>query len=210
MIYFIQRGDAGPIKIGYAKDLGTRLQNLQTWHDEPLRVVGVIEGDRTTERQMHERFASLRIRGEWFECREELSAFVATLITPDVPEAKRAASVTRREIRTADRARFLPLQVQALAKRTSLLSPMGRSTLAQELNVHPDTVLNWMHGKTVMSGADICAVAEYFGTRGDFGFIADIHAPALARRIEGAAQLEQQAQRIRANVALLSESEEAA
>jgi hypothetical protein len=68
MIYFIQAGDGGPVKIGHTKhDAHKRLKELQTGCPEKLTVVGVIEGDRSQERQLHEILDAYRIHGEWFE-----------------------------------------------------------------------------------------------------------------------------------------------
>jgi hypothetical protein len=45
MIYFVQSGDDGPIKIGVSTNIGKRLTALQTAHGERLRIVGVMKGD---------------------------------------------------------------------------------------------------------------------------------------------------------------------
>ena len=72
-VYFIQSARGVPIKIGMARDIGKRLEALQTAHPHRLLVLGVIpRGGRLVERQLHERFAAQRLLGEWFECSKEL------------------------------------------------------------------------------------------------------------------------------------------
>lgn len=73
-VYFIQRGSSGPIKIG--KSTGNpkeRLRELQISSPERLYLIGFIHG---VERDVHERFATLRISGEWFSPNEDLIRFV--------------------------------------------------------------------------------------------------------------------------------------
>jgi len=65
-IYFIQSGEHGPIKIGYSNKPARRVPELQTGNPKELLLRGVIPGDLTVERKLHERFEPARIRGEWF------------------------------------------------------------------------------------------------------------------------------------------------
>ena len=66
MVYFIQAGLSGPIKIGVANNPKARLHTFQVGHYEELRLLAAIEGAEPEEAALHRRFASLRIRGEWF------------------------------------------------------------------------------------------------------------------------------------------------
>jgi len=63
--YFIQRGEAGPIKIGYTRrHPEVRKYDLQTASPEPLRLLGSIEGN--WERALHSTFRKSNVGGEWF------------------------------------------------------------------------------------------------------------------------------------------------
>jgi T5orf172 domain len=73
-VYFIQAGRDGPIKIGYAHDPLTRLEGLQTAHHEELRLLMTVADNGTIEMQLHERFADLKIRGEWFRAEGDLAS----------------------------------------------------------------------------------------------------------------------------------------
>jgi hypothetical protein len=68
MIYFIQMGANGPIKIGYTgcQDAEARLGSLQPACPWPLQLLATGPGELEDERQLHERFSRLRIQGEWF------------------------------------------------------------------------------------------------------------------------------------------------
>jgi len=77
VVYFIQAGgDAGPIKIGVAVDPWRRLCHLQTASHDVLAMLGMTAGDVAHERELHERFAIARLRGEWFTATPELLAYI--------------------------------------------------------------------------------------------------------------------------------------
>ena len=80
MIYFIQSGNDGPIKIGVTNgDVEKRLRNLQLANPEPLRLLATMDGDSDTECELHKRFDLYRIRGEWFAPSAEVIGFINTL-----------------------------------------------------------------------------------------------------------------------------------
>jgi len=67
MIYFIQAGPIGPVKVGYTKcEPKERLRSLQTGSAFKLRLVGYCEGTKNGEAVLHRMFRSLRMEGEWF------------------------------------------------------------------------------------------------------------------------------------------------
>lgn len=70
MIYFVQ-AESGPIKIGYVaanRSLRGRLDQLQVGNHETLHLLAVLpNGGPGLERQLHRAFASVRVRGEWFD-----------------------------------------------------------------------------------------------------------------------------------------------
>lgn len=81
MIYFLQSVDGGPIKIGTTVTFSARLVAHQAQKATKFNVLGVMDGGRAFEKELHERFAHLRIkqnrRLEWFHPAEELLAFIA-------------------------------------------------------------------------------------------------------------------------------------
>lgn len=74
-IYFVQRGEAGPVKIGVSANPDSRIAALQKSYEEKLRVLAIILGDLAAERALHERFAEHRIKGEWFKPVPEILDF---------------------------------------------------------------------------------------------------------------------------------------
>lgn len=72
-VYFIQKG-YGSVKIGVAEDPERRLRELQTGNHGRLHLIAKLPCPSRAaafalERQMHERFASDRLQGEWFHKR---------------------------------------------------------------------------------------------------------------------------------------------
>lgn len=80
-IYFIQVGEMGPIKIGFAhkKTVWTRMTELQTGNPEKLNMLFFMPGTMEQEKQLHQQFKHLRIRGEWFRPAPELLLLVRDL-----------------------------------------------------------------------------------------------------------------------------------
>ena len=67
MIYFIQQGEDGPVKIGYATVIEKRFRALQSASPYPLKVIGSMQGSVIDEKRMHLQFSKHRLQGEWFE-----------------------------------------------------------------------------------------------------------------------------------------------
>lgn len=56
-----------------------RVRQLQAGNPERLVVLRIISGDRTAERDLHDRFRSTMIREEWFDPSEELLRYIADI-----------------------------------------------------------------------------------------------------------------------------------
>lgn len=65
-VYFIQAGEDGPVKIGWAKDTLARKALHQTSNPVELRVLREVECLPVDEKAFHRYFNDQRIRGEWF------------------------------------------------------------------------------------------------------------------------------------------------
>jgi hypothetical protein len=79
-VYFARSGDR--IKIGWSRQVATRLAQLQTGNAAPIELLGVVPGGRSAERELHSRFAADRVSGEWFEASPELLAHITAACTP--------------------------------------------------------------------------------------------------------------------------------
>lgn len=86
-VYFIRRGDSGPVKIGFSANVRKRIRSLQTGSAEPLKLLAVAEGGEQTERFLHEQFARHRLEGEWFSPDASLLALIADLVNKAPPPA---------------------------------------------------------------------------------------------------------------------------
>ena len=77
MVYFIQCGKSGPVKIGATKcSFKVRLAGLQVGCPFKLNLIGVIEKGYT-EKELHKRFSKYkRRRGEWFSPSPEIIGFI--------------------------------------------------------------------------------------------------------------------------------------
>jgi len=88
-VYFIHHN--GHIKIGVSVDPWGRLSSLQTAHHERLEMLAIMPGEAADEREIHQRFARLRVTGEWFRDSQELREFVQLVRenNPDLQEPSR-------------------------------------------------------------------------------------------------------------------------
>jgi transcriptional regulator of acetoin/glycerol metabolism len=84
MIYFIQAGNDGPIKIGWTTNgIKERLANLQTSSPYPLKLLGVMEGELKDELQLHRMFSEYLVTGEWYSSNKDLLNFIASATNPE-------------------------------------------------------------------------------------------------------------------------------
>jgi hypothetical protein len=79
VVYFVQTAGGGLIKIGFTTNLEARVRDLQTSSPVALCVLATLSGGESLEAELHERFASYRKHGEWFEPAPELLSFVSSL-----------------------------------------------------------------------------------------------------------------------------------
>ena len=77
-VYFMHAPDVGLVKIGATSSLESRLRALQNGSPVPLVLIGLIDGDKSVERELHNHWAHLRAHGEWFQASEELVAYIRT------------------------------------------------------------------------------------------------------------------------------------
>jgi hypothetical protein len=76
VVYFMQQGTTGPIKIGHTANLAQRFTALRVGSPH-LRILAVLVGGN--EDQLHEHFDAFNIEGEWFHPVKELLAFIELL-----------------------------------------------------------------------------------------------------------------------------------
>ena len=124
-VYFIQAGDGGPIKIGFAKDVKRRLTKMQADNHERLRLRVVLEGDREEETRLHRQFYRCRLFGEWFHPSTNLLQY----IKGKMPETI---------LTVVTKTNSLPNNV------SELIDALGGTTaVAKIFGVLPSAVSNW-------------------------------------------------------------------
>lgn len=76
-VYFIQATTSRSIKIGYAStDPLQRLNALRTGSSESLELLGCERAVRRKETELHKRWATSRLNGEWFTESPDLLAYI--------------------------------------------------------------------------------------------------------------------------------------
>ncbi len=110
MVYFIREGDAGNIKIGFTlDDINKRVADLQTGCSQELIVLHLIDGESSKEREIHEQFSHLRIRGEWFRPDPELIEYIE--------ELKRSGTVNEKMLNMSNQVQRLLAENERLKKK---------------------------------------------------------------------------------------------
>lgn len=77
-VYFV--GTDEIVKIGRTCTPSTRFLDLKAGSPVELRLFGLMLSlDKPDEAELHRRFASTRVRGEWFRWTDELREFIASV-----------------------------------------------------------------------------------------------------------------------------------
>ena|SRR3990172_1019651 len=76
MIYFIQEGKDGRIKLGCSSHPNRRLKSLQPANSKELILLGFLPGDEIREKELQKQFKQYHVRGEFFEPNEKLLEFI--------------------------------------------------------------------------------------------------------------------------------------
>ena len=100
MIYFVQFGSDGPIKIGMTTGntlatVYTHIKSLQTASPYGLHLIAVMPGKAGTEQKIHKKFSSTRLQGEWFLSDETLLTFIRSeaIIADAISATERRCSI---------------------------------------------------------------------------------------------------------------------
>lgn len=73
-VYFLSSGEL--IKIGRTKDIHRRISCIKTMSPLPITLLGFIQGDKSKEKAIHNKFSNIRSHGEWFFKSTDLEAFI--------------------------------------------------------------------------------------------------------------------------------------
>lgn len=73
----IRQNNQGPIKIGYSKEPGSRIEQMQTGHPDELYLLCQIPGEKEDEKNIHKCFEYCHLRGEWYSPDPDLLWFIA-------------------------------------------------------------------------------------------------------------------------------------
>ncbi len=82
IVYFMQEGHDGPVKIGRASHPDALRAKLQPGHLKPLRVIATFPGDAARERIIHRDLKPFRLEGKWYSPARKLFQYIETLRNP--------------------------------------------------------------------------------------------------------------------------------
>jgi len=77
VVYFIQAGNNGPVKIGSIGGfnltaVGSRLNGLQTVSTEKLKIIACFNGGKEEEEYFHHKLRKFRVHHEWFNLNDKM------------------------------------------------------------------------------------------------------------------------------------------
>lgn len=78
-IYFVTAEGTNFLKIGYATDVASRIDQIRAGCPYPMRVIASIPGTKQDEHQLHLRFRQFHNHNEWFRLEGDLLAYVDSL-----------------------------------------------------------------------------------------------------------------------------------
>jgi hypothetical protein len=79
LVYFIQAGNSGPIKIGRTKNAQQRKHHLQLATHHDLTLLAAFKAPFWAEGQLHHFYTQERIRGEWYRPSPRLLRYIEEL-----------------------------------------------------------------------------------------------------------------------------------
>lgn len=161
MIYFLQRAD-GAVKIGTTNQYHNRLYSLSLEFGN-LSLLGLMDGDRAVERQIHQMFPETQIgKSEWFLESEALSEYIRAnthlSVPPIAPNVKppRVEKVVKGHVRNR-----LPQLIEAKQQREQRM--INTSQLADEIGISRPTLYKWLDNHVDRFDAKVCdAFCHYF------------------------------------------------
>lgn len=86
VVYFIQAGENGPVKIGWSKKVAQRVIDLQTGNPVKLEVLRVVEAEQWAEGWFHGEFDDLWLQGEWFSFDPRMLSLAPPMEKPVAPK----------------------------------------------------------------------------------------------------------------------------
>jgi hypothetical protein len=84
-VYFLRVKGTDEVKIGYSVRLNKRVGEINVSHSRDLELIATVSGGIDAEGRLHRRFASYRIRGEWYRLEGKLAEYVKKLGKPKKP-----------------------------------------------------------------------------------------------------------------------------
>jgi T5orf172 domain. len=146
-IYFLQRGEGGPIKIGKSRRVQDRINALQTGVAERLELLAVYDGGSDVERHLHKQLAAHRLSGEWFSPHDEVlrviesvkqGAFALATLPPP--------TTTKDEFLDERMVKFLTESFCEAIKAVYGTEPGWARQAARESGVSDVAVRQWVNG----------------------------------------------------------------
>jgi len=75
-VYFIEAVGLKRLKIGYSDDPDKRVRTLATGSPVSLRVLAKMPGTQAMEKEIHAKFAHLKVENEWFHLTDDIRAYI--------------------------------------------------------------------------------------------------------------------------------------
>jgi len=78
-VYFVEAVGTNRIKIGITTNLSRRFYSLETDSPYKLNLIYAFPGYRNKEKEIHEKFKHLCVKGEWFKYADEIKDYILKL-----------------------------------------------------------------------------------------------------------------------------------
>ena len=89
MVYFIQAGDNGPIKIGTSSVPEMHIDRLQQGNHEELRLIAVIPGDRSLAEKVRTDLKASELGRKWFHATDEVLDYIEKIQLTEYKSSRR-------------------------------------------------------------------------------------------------------------------------
>lgn len=152
-VYFVQNVKTLMVKIGYTgSNPFIRIKSLSASNIEKLKVIGIIRGNRTTEKGLHSLYSHFRIKGEWFK--PDVLEFLKNADTLDIKRLEKQSKPNSASRLREENSVFLKENLKYIFEGKNL------SKIARELRISKSLLADWVSYRRTPSFQNVDSVLK--------------------------------------------------
>jgi len=162
-IYFLQGEKTKLIKIGFSRDIASRIEGFRAGSPDALILIGAIDGSLVTEKFTQDEFAGDRRQGEWFVPSPKLLTLAVS--EPERTEAAQESVRLLKKRQAVSRDPNEPMPATFAARLRWWREGAGMTTreAGRAIGVGKQSIAQWEDGTCCASSRYALRIAELWG-----------------------------------------------